>query len=331
MNGITLETKLRDIYALPEMKPYARYMIYTPGEDPETSWHAELTVGGLEKIGWRPGGILAGLEFFADAMENGRVRQYFLYPGTEDPYKKDVNLIHISPAAPDKSRPVMLLCAGGGYQSVCTLVESLPTAQHMSEAGCEVFLLTYRVRIPEAAIKALNDLAAAVKWLTDRSGELGLDPARLCVGGWSAGANLISNWGCSNIGWKRFGAVKPLCLFPIYTVIDVKAEARRDDKGGFAGVMLGEAWRKRLDEYNVAEHIDRDYPPCYIVCGKDDRTVPPVNSELMKQLLDAAGVPAVLEEGEHAFHGFGDGTGTDVEGWPGRALAFAESLSGENK
>ena len=48
MNGITLETKLRDIYALPEMKPYARYMIYTPGEDPETSWHAELTVGGLE-------------------------------------------------------------------------------------------------------------------------------------------------------------------------------------------------------------------------------------------------------------------------------------------
>ena len=55
--------------------------------------------------------------------------------------------------------------------------------------------------------------------------------------------------------------------------------------------------------------------------------VPPVNSEMMKARLDAAGVPAVLEEGEHAFHGFGDGLDTDVEGWPERALAFTESLA----
>ena len=331
MTGITLDTKLRDIYALPQMRPYARYMLYTPGEDPENSWHAPYTVQGLEKIGWRPAGILAGLEFFLKAIDEGRVRQDFLYPGTEDPYKKDVNLIRISPAAPDRTRPCMLLCAGGGYGSVCSLVESLPTGRHMSEAGCEVFLLTYRVRIPEAAVKALDDLAAAVKWLTDHADELGTDPARLCVGGWSAGANLVSNWGYANIGWKRFGAVKPLCLFPVYTVIDVKTEARWDEKGGFAGIMLGDAWRDRLDDYNVAEHIDADYPPCYIVCGKDDKTVPPVNSELMKRLLDAAGVPSVLEEGDHAFHGFGDGTGTDVEGWPGRALAFAESLAGDGK
>ena len=52
MTGITLDTKLRDIYALPQMRPYARYMLYTPGEDPENSWHAPYTVQGLEKIGW---------------------------------------------------------------------------------------------------------------------------------------------------------------------------------------------------------------------------------------------------------------------------------------
>ena len=46
----------------------------------------------------------------------------------------------------------------------------------------------------------------------------------------------------------------------------------------------------------------------------------------MKERLDAAGVPAILDEGVHAAHGFGDGTGTDVEGWPKRAIDFLESL-----
>lgn len=29
---------------------------------------------------------------------------------------------------------------------------------------------------------------------------------------------------------------------------------------------------------------------------------------------------------DHAAHGFGDGTGTELEGWPERALAFLEGL-----
>ena len=74
MNGITLETKLRDIYALPEMKPYARYMIYTPGEDPENSWHAPYTVQGLEKIGWRGGAMRPEDSVYQYALTGHRMR-----------------------------------------------------------------------------------------------------------------------------------------------------------------------------------------------------------------------------------------------------------------
>ena len=55
-------------------------------------------------------------------------------------------------------------------------------------------------------------------------------------------------------------------------------------------------------------------------------SVPPVNSEQLMHLLQKACVPAILEEGDHAPHAFGDGTGTDVEGWPDRAIDFLESL-----
>ena len=82
----------------------------------------------------------------------------------------------------------------------------------------------------------------------------------------------------------------------------------------------------RMSEYDVDKHMNKDYPPCYIVCGKDDSTVPPVNSERLKECLDALGIPAELEEGEHAEHGFGNGLGTSCEGWTARADAFINKL-----
>lgn len=326
MTGITPDTKLNDIRALPEMADYRKYLLYSAKDLFNVSPFDDGSVRDLGRIGWKPEGIASGMDFFLKAVRNGRVSRFFVYPDTDEPYKNDVNLIKISPDAPDRSRPFIVLCAGGGYESVCTLVESLPTARHMVGEGYTVFVMTYRAGVPEAAVKALEDLGAAISFLVSNAGTLGIDPARYAVGGFSAGANLVCNFGCAHIGWKRLGAPKPLCLFPVYTVIDLKAEAGRNENGGFARVMLGEKWREKLDEYNVADHIDGDYPPCYIVCGKDDKVVPPANSELMKRLLDEAGVPCVLEEDERAFHGFGDGTGTDAEGWPLRALAFMESL-----
>ena len=235
--------------------------------------------------------------------------------------------IRIRPAAPAAEKPWIMLCAGGAYMSVCTMVESLPTARHMSEAGYDIFLMTYRVRGEKAALEALDDLEQAVRFIFANSASLGVHASRYAVGGFSAGANLISNWGAANIGWKKRGGTKPVCLFPVYTFIDLKREEKRDENAGLLKPMLGENYRENLEDFNVADHIDADYPPCYIVCGKDDNTVPPVNSELMRELLEKACVRAELEEGEHAPHGFGDGTGTDVEGWPERAIAFLESLA----
>ena len=329
MTRITVDTKMADLMNLPELAPYRRYLLYTPqgvsGGDPLR----DAAVRDLSAIGWSPEGIEAGMNCFLQALEAGRVDQYFIYSPEEcgdDANKKDVNLIRLSPAEADPDKPIVVLCAGGGYQAVCTMVEALPTARHMVEAGYTVFMLTYRVAVPQAAIAALDDLAAAIRWLGAHAGELGVDAARYAIGGYSAGANLISNWGCANIGWKRYGAPKPLCMYPIYTFIDLKAESHRNEQAGIIPPMLGENWRELIDEYNVVDHIDADYPPCYIVCGKDDATVPCRNSELMRDRLAAAGVPAVLDEGEHAPHGFGDGTGTDVEGWPERALEFMARL-----
>ena len=329
MMTITVETKISALFEIPELQPYSRYLIYGPNDDPANSWYGDYCIRDLAKIGWSAEGIVSGLNTILRAAAEQRVAQHFVYSDAEcsdDPGKKAVNLIQISPEKPNDGKPFIILCAGGGYTCVCTMVEALPTAKHFVDAGYTVFLMTYRVAVSKAAIKALDDLAAAVNWLGYNADRLGIDHTRYAVGGYSAGANLISNWGCAHIGWKHYGAPKPICMFPIYTLIDLETESHRDEHGGLLPQMLGDEWPGLLSRYNVGDHIDADYPPCYIVCGKDDVTVPCSNSELMKQRLDAAGVPSILEEGNHAAHGFGDGLGTDVEGWPERAIRFVESL-----
>ena len=110
MDKITLDTKLADIWDLPEMEPYYKYMLYTPHEIYKNSPFANGTVKDLGIIGWKPEGILAGLRFFLERIDGGRVEQYRIYPGTDDPYKRDVNLIQISPETPDADRPFIVLC-----------------------------------------------------------------------------------------------------------------------------------------------------------------------------------------------------------------------------
>ena len=336
MKRFTTQSTMMDAFTAPGLVQYQKYLMYsgqhTDAGGPDADRHAQMAqapLSVLSNIGWSPEGIVEGLNTLQDAIEDGRTAQYFIYPEEtwiEDPMKQDINFIRIRPVNPKPGAPVIVLCAGGAYQTVCTMVEALPTARHFLEAGYEVFLFTYHVGVQKAALLALDDLAAGIRYLKDHSRELGIAPFRYAIGGFSAGANLISNWGSPQIGYKAYHLPKPVAMFPIYTFIDLKMESQRDENGGLLAPMLGDDFRALIEKFNVVDHIDADYPPCYIVCGKDDNTVPPVNSEKMKENLDTAKVAAVLEEGDHAAHGFGDGTGTDVEGWPERAIAFLESL-----
>ena len=326
---ITPKTTIAEVIAEQEWSKYQKYMIYggkTKEEAPINRMRS-ASLESLADIGWSPEGIAAGLNFFLGAIREERVQQYFVYEDTtDDPLKADVNFIHISPKEKDREKPMIILCAGGGYQSVCTMVEAIPTARHLIELGYEVFLFTYRVNVFNAAQKALDDLAAGIEYLYKHKEEMGISSNDYAIGGFSAGANLISNWGSSRLGYGYYQLPKPLCMFPVYTYIDLKAIAEEKNKIGILVNMFGASWKDRIDEFQVTEQINDKYPPCYIVCGKNDTTVACVNSEIMEKKLEEAGVIVVLEEGEEAQHGFGDGTGTDVEGWPKRAINFMENL-----
>lgn len=326
---ITLDMTLGDIARLPQLAEYGRYIKYN-GYEPDTDPEFSVPLSERGKIGAM---TMNGINFLLDCLEKGRSSLHRVYTDEEcadEPEKRDVNIVRLTPESPDPHKPYVMLCSGGAYICVCHHVEAYPTAEHFVKAGYQVFVLTYRVRKPAVMPMALSDVAQAIRYIKKHEKEFGLDGDSYVIGGYSAGGNLISTWGATNVGYKAFDLPKPRAMLPIYAAVDFSWMEIPDRHSFFMVNMLGHSITDELiARYNVIEHIDGDYPPCYIVCGKDDDIVPCENSEKLKERLDRFGVPAVLEEAEHAQHGFCDGTGFEVEGWPERAVAFIEKTIAE--
>ena len=88
--------------------------------------------------------------------------------------------------------PLLVYYHGGGW-----VVGGLETHGHLAEliahhAGVHVLLPRYRLAPEHKAPAACDDAYAAYRWAREHAAELGADPARIAVGGDSAGGNLAT-------------------------------------------------------------------------------------------------------------------------------------------
>lgn len=88
--------------------------------------------------------------------------------------------------------PVLLYLYGGGWTLGCLDTADGVARALANAAGCAVVTVEYRLAPEHPFPAALHDCLAALRWLHDEAGALGLDPARVAVGGDSAGGNLTA-------------------------------------------------------------------------------------------------------------------------------------------
>lgn len=123
--------------------------------------------------------------------------------------------------------PALVFFHGGGW-----VMGGLDTHDHMArtlavEAGCAVLSVDYRLAPEHRFPAAVEDAAGALRFAVERAGELGLDPARVAVGGDSAGGNLAAVLALMG----RDGAVpNPRFQMLLYPVTDF-AEERASYEG----------------------------------------------------------------------------------------------------
>lgn len=215
-------------------------------------------------------------------------------------------------------RPVLVYFHGGGWvigdlDTHDTLCRQLALA-----SGCAVVAVDYRMGPEHVFPAAVHDCVAATRWVARHAAELRLDPARLAVGGDSAGGQLAATVtlaardGLAGFTVGEVAIAWQLLIYPATDMTRAGDSHRRNGQGylltsdtitWFLGHYIPDArdhrdWRASP---LLAESVAGLPPALVLVAGFD-----PLRDEgvAYAQRLSRAGVPTSLISFERQVHGF---------------------------
>lgn len=133
--------------------------------------------------------------------------------------------------------PLLVYYHGGGHV-IGDLDSHDPACRFIADAaGVAVLSIDYRLAPEHRFPAAVEDAVAALAWASENAARLGCDPARIAVGGDSAGGNLAA---VASLAAKAGDAPMPAFQLLIYPLVDYSARRRSYDLFG-DGFLLSAA------------------------------------------------------------------------------------------
>lgn len=196
--------------------------------------------------------------------------------------------------------PVMVYLHGGAWVAGSPKSHRKLTAR-IAEAGYLVVSVDYRLAPEHPFPAGLNDSIAAIGWAVRHAHRYGGDPARLAVGGDSAGANLAAAAALSLRGAVSGAKISALAL--IYGVFDMSDLGSASANRFLHGAYLPRDPAGQLADFRVSPLVAADkLPPSFVVVGTRDSLLN--QSRALRDGLHRAGTPHVLIEESGMPHGF---------------------------
>ncbi len=214
--------------------------------------------------------------------------------------------------APDNNNSgvTIIVNPGGGYNILAYDLEGTEICKWFNEYGVNCVLVKYRVPRREGLEKheaPLQDLQRAIAYTRSHATDWGIDPGKIGVLGFSAGAHL-SAMASTSYATRAY---------PVVDLLD-DVSLRPD----FC-VLIYPAYLSRKDFSIASElNVDANTPPTIIIQTQDDKSH--VDSGLFYYYaLKEAKVPAALHIYPSGGHGYGlRNTGHAVNEWPHRVLSW---------
>jgi acetyl esterase len=148
-------------------------------------------------------------------------------------------------AAPDETLPALIYFHGGGW--LLGDLDSHDTAcrHYANGARCRVISVDYRMAPEHKFPAAVDDSAAATRWIIAQAAALKIDPARVAVGGDSAGGNLAAVLAIM----ARDGELPPLAYqLLVYPATDM-AMVTRSSQTATVGILTTPTMKWFIDHY----------------------------------------------------------------------------------
>ena len=279
-----------------------------------------------DKMGWK--NLERGFKRLFEVASKGDYC-FKLYDPKEcegDPEKESAHMVFFpSDDAAASERPFVFLVPGGGLVNVWNLTEGWPVAYTFNELGYNVVILTYQVDLDEGALIAMEDFARAFEIIEAKKDVFYMDPSRYVTCGFSSGGYLVCLWN-SEIGYRKYAKAKPSGCLPIYAMTSYRllrdCVEWEDEKEMEECAMetVGCSMEEACNSFfEIPEHVE-GFPPTYVVTMEGDNVCNPEHSKMLVKALEAAKIPCKFELGPDGWHGFADGIGMIMEGWPKRAM-----------
>jgi acetyl esterase/lipase len=201
------------------------------------------------------------------------------------------------PSGDRSNGTAVVICPGGGYWNLYWQLEGEEVARWLNSLGATGIILKYRVpRRPdepkaEPARRPLQDAQRAVCLVRNRAKELGIDPHRIGIMGFSAGGHLAiaTATGFERRTYDSIDDIDKISSRPDFAVLVYPGYLKAKDK----------------DELAPGLNIPQSTPPVFLAHGGADLISPPEHSVLMYLALRKANVPAELHVYAGAAHDFG--------------------------
>src|SRR4051794_23010901 len=244
-------------------------------------------------------------------------------PGPELPSVEDITIpgsdgpipARVYRPSTDGPLPALVWIHGGGWV-IGSVAGSDSTCRHLaSRADVTVVSVEYRLA-PEHPFPApVRDSYDAVRWVVDNAASLGIDPARVAVGGDSAGGNLSAV--TTLIAVERGGPPIAFQLL-VYPATDLLRSYPSHKENGEGYLLTSDAIEWFTDHYLSGEENDvkdklvsplyadevelGSLPPAFVITAEFD----PLRDEgeAYAKRLEQAGVPVRTLRVSGQIHGF---------------------------
>jgi acetyl esterase/lipase len=221
---------------------------------------------------------------------------------------KELKLDLYRPKATAKPAPLVVLIHGGCWMDG-SRKEMGFYAVNLARLGYVTASVDYRLSEESPYPAAVEDMRAAIKWLTDHAATYNLDPDRIALMGGSAGGHLTEYLGYSantpTQGHPQGVGPKVKAIIPFYGWSDLTDPSVNYQY--YMELFLGKKYAdapKLYEEASPITHVDEGDPATLLLHGTIDTIVPITQAEKLAKKLEANKVPYIYAPFKGGYHGY---------------------------